>query len=63
MTIIGEPASVLNVVSVGLVVGLVAFITFQAMGPDDTVATGNTAEPVVGEPQLDNIYGNPLAMP
>ena len=34
-----------------------------AMGPDDPVATGDTPEPVARESQLDNIYGDPLAMP
>jgi len=61
--IIREPASTLNVVALGLVAGLVAFITFSALGPDYTVAAGGATEPAGQESQHDNVYGEPLGMP
>ena len=64
-------ASTLNVVALGLVAGLVAFITFQfmgpedpiVMGPEDPIAAGDDPAPVAQESELDNVHGDPPAMP
>ena len=62
MTIFRESANALNIVALGLVAGLVAFITFQSIGTDDPVA-GGTGEPAVQQSQHDDLFGEPLAMP
>ncbi len=62
MSIIREPVSALNVVALGLVAVLVAYITFSSRPADDPVDTGIGAEPTVPQSQPDDFISEPLGM-